>query len=341
MRIREILISKLFGIFSHKIQLKDKVTIIHSPNGLGKTSLLRLINAVFKNDVAILTSIPFSELKLTFDDGSKITVSKSSELNYKSKPDLNLELKKAENIFSVLLIETQRVVAVEKYSRELVEAIKTKLADYATLSQSLDRTIPKRLLNAKSGKNIPENELRTRFAELEKQRLKVIEAGLLEKDSEEPFKLPSKIDEHTKIFLSVYLQDAEAKLSIFSEMTEKIDLMKKIVNKLFIHKNMKISKEKGFEFLTFDNQLLSLNELSSGEKNEIVLLYELLFKVQKNSLILIDEPELSLHVYWQQEFLKDLLEITSLANIDVIIATHSPQIINDRWDLTVELEGIS
>lgn len=54
--------------------------------------------------------------------------------------------------------------------------------------------------------------------------------------------------------------------------------------------------------------------------------------------MLIDEPELSLHVGWQVEFLKDLQEIIELADLDILMATHSPDIIQDRWDLTVELK---
>jgi predicted ATP-binding protein involved in virulence len=63
-----------------------------------------------------------------------------------------------------------------------------------------------------------------------------------------------------------------------------------------------------------------------------------LFKVKPGTLVLIDEPELSLHVVWQTQFLDDLLKIIELQKINVIIATHSPQIINNRWDLTVDLE---
>ena len=58
------------------------------------------------------------------------------------------------------------------------------------------------------------------------------------------------------------------------------------------------------------------------------------------SLVLIDEPELSLHVGWQVNFLKDLQEVTKLADLDIMMATHSPDIIQDRWDLTVELRGL-
>jgi predicted ATP-binding protein involved in virulence len=44
-------------------------------------------------------------------------------------------------------------------------------------------------------------------------------------------------------------------------------------------------------------------------------------------------------VGWQAQFLRDLQEITKLTDLDVLMATHSPDIIQDRWDLTVELKG--
>ena len=71
----------------------------------------------------------------------------------------------------------------------------------------------------------------------------------------------------------------------------------------------------------------------------MVILNQLLFLTQPNSLVLIDEPEISLHVAWQKPFLTDLLRIAELSKVDFLIATHSPQIIGSRWDLTVELKG--
>ncbi len=49
--------------------------------------------------------------------------------------------------------------------------------------------------------------------------------------------------------------------------------------------------------------------------------------------------EISLHVDWQTQFLEDLKNVIRLSPFDALIATHSPQIINTRWDLTVELEA--
>lgn len=65
----------------------------------------------------------------------------------------------------------------------------------------------------------------------------------------------------------------------------------------------------------------------------------MLFEIDKNTLILIDEPEISLHVAWQKRFISDILSIIDVNHFDVLIATHSPQLIG-RWShLTVELTG--
>ena len=79
--------------------------------------------------------------------------------------------------------------------------------------------------------------------------------------------------------------------------------------------------------------------LSSGEQHELVILYELIFRTAPDSLVLIDEPELSLHVAWQAQFVPDLERMAKLTGFRSILATHSPEIVGDRWDLTVELHA--
>ena len=52
---------------------------------------------------------------------------------------------------------------------------------------------------------------------------------------------------------------------------------------------------------------------------------------------MLDEPEISLNVRWQRDFIEDIKKIISINNIAILVATHSPQIINDNWDLVEEL----
>jgi predicted ATP-binding protein involved in virulence len=233
------------------------------------------------------------------------------------------------------------------YSEEIAQLIKSKLAEYGATSQSLDRTFPARVVKQPLSPEVTDEQLRQQLDELEKKHSRLIEIGLLDQDGDAGLLTQlQSIDESTRNVLSVYIEDVEKKLDVFREIASKIDLLKRIINKKFSYsyKEISFSKEKGFVFNTLyhpdspNHGTVSPTDLSSGEQHELVLLYELLFKVQPNSLVLIDEPELSLHVGWQSQFLKDLQEIAELADLDILIATHSPDIIQDRWDLTVELK---
>ena len=69
----------------------------------------------------------------------------------------------------------------------------------------------------------------------------------------------------------------------------------------------------------------------------MVLFYKLIFESDVN-LLLIDEPEISLHIAWQKELMNDFKEVINLnKGMQMIIATHSPQIISDNWDLQIDL----
>jgi predicted ATP-binding protein involved in virulence len=277
----------------------------------------------------------------------------------KGKPVEPEWLRSVRDSIHVRFIETQRLLsltsttrsravgrlprgtqAVTAYSEELSKSIQTKLVEYAALSQSLDRTFPVRVVSQNAASDLTTDELRRRLNNLEHKRESLMETGLLDPEGVD-FQVPQEFDERKQGVLSVYVEDAEQKLGVFDEMAAKIDLLKRIINERFLYKRMTVSKDKGFSFSGANGKPLPVTGLSSGEQHELVLMYELLFRVDPGSLILIDEPELSLHVAWQEAFLRDLLAIANLRDFDVVIATHSPQIINDRWDLTVELRGPS
>lgn len=80
-----------------------------------------------------------------------------------------------------------------------------------------------------------------------------------------------------------------------------------------------------------------ITALSSGEQQLIVLLTQLWFNpnTAASNVLIIDEPELSLHIAWQEQFVDALIEAHS--GIQLILATHSPSIIADRVDNSIEL----
>ena len=102
-----------------------------------------------------------------------------------------------------------------------------------------------------------------------------------------------------------------------------------IVNHLF-SKTGKIldENENGITFLLGDKQIKTY-ELSSGEKQLLLILLTVLNQDEKPSILLMDEPEISLHLRWQYELIEILRTLNP--NCQLIIATHSPSIFNHGW----------
>ena len=84
-------------------------------------------------------------------------------------------------------------------------------------------------------------------------------------------------------------------------------------------------------------QPLSLDKLSSGEQQLVYLLGLLIFDTQPKQLVFLDRPELSLHLAWQDDFLPLLQQICDLNSCYLLLATHSPSLVGDDWNIVCEL----
>lgn len=459
MRMKSIGVTGLFGVFDHSIPLQsaEGVTIIHSPNGFGKTVILRMIAALLEGETSVFEYTPFSEFRLTLDDGTAVIVQRDTvagrdggraevalkylncdgqgNLTEVPQPAIPRNLphsvlasidKKVPSPYSlhgslwrddsgaeysiteilqrfpraraaiphryrsgafahaldklrVFFVEANRLGAeptgaepsilrnvgpryisdiwrmkeqilasrgrlitprVNQYSRDVVRRIQLVLADYAKHSQERDRTFPERLVRfVQDGQTaLPASAIAARMSELEKKRQRLISLGLL--DSESGLRNLSEDDvRRAPEALTIYLGDVQEKLSVFDDIADRIGSLMDIVNGRFRYKQLRVDRETGFRVISNLNQTIQLEDLSSGEQHELVLLYELLFRAPKNCLLLIDEPEISLHVAWQSRFLSDLIGVIDLTGAYAIVATHSPTIIGTRWDLAVELKG--
>lgn len=81
-------------------------------------------------------------------------------------------------------------------------------------------------------------------------------------------------------------------------------------------------------FLKKKENTISMLEASSGELALITSIVYLSTVITESTIILIDEPENSLHPKWQKEYAKILLDIFYLYQPKIIIATHSPLVVN-------------
>lgn len=440
-RIRRVTVRKLFGLYDHTIEMKleDRVTIIHGPNGVGKTVILKFLVSLFAGRLAECVQVRFSSFDVELTDGTFLSLeaitdrelhnidgnnskqpfklrAKTAEgdfvheigmdgaissnkhiiVHVKSKSDIDIEdpndttSKRSYYIgsqdegsnddtdlfpdrrvlhtepawfttirkkVSVHVIEAQRLLQivikkngfftgnrqamvpmVQHHAQDLRRRVNESLSQYASESQSLDRSFPDRLIRS-SQEDLSIEEIKRRMSALDEKRALLQTLGLLQDSAAHPFDIGTldNLDPTKRQVMTLYVQDTEWKLGVLDDLARRVELLRDKVNGKLRHKTIQIDREKGITAVGVDGQPIDLHSLSSGEQHELVLMFDLLFRVQPDTLVLIDEPELSLHVSWQKRFLPDLLEIVQAAKFDALVATHSPFIVGDRSDLMVPL----
>ena len=226
---------------------------------------------------------------------------------------------------------------IDLYSDALQDYFEEILQEYHELSQTLDQSFFKRLIRTRDTLNI--QELQARLNDVEARRVRLRRWGLLpELDDSAPI-VPEEVDPRDVRALSLNVEDNEAKLPHLERFASKLERFEGSMNSRLLHKQLHLSRAEGLEIRDADGADLTLDKLSSGEQHQLILLFDMLFHTSPGTLVLIDEPELSLHMTWQELFLPELIEIAGLSDLDFVVATHSPDIIGRYVQLEVPLTG--
>ncbi len=107
-----------------------------------------------------------------------------------------------------------------------------------------------------------------------------------------------------------------------------IDSKNEFYEKIKIIADFDVIQVEKIEFMK-DGDVIGLDSMSSGELNLFILLFKINSVIENDALILIDEPELSLHPSWQNEVIPSLQKaFSSYSGCHFIIATHSPHIVS-------------
>ena len=264
---------------------------------------------------------------------------------------------------------------IEQYAESLSKRIEGTLNDYASTSHEIDTIFPlfdmkrdDQIIRSSRKKYKGYEPLNKRFETLHEQREYLEAIDFLpyrnwyrkkrdkEKTEEvDPFEFVQKHDLHSinildyQTFLDFYLSKQEQKYSVFLWLCERCELFTKLINSLLIFTKVRIQRDTGLSFFhaftsDTDDKVkeyhdLNFNQLSSGEKHQVVLLYDLIFNCDPGTLVFIDEPEISLHIVWQDQFINNLKKIYKKNSINFLIATHSTDIIGDKWDIATDLLG--
>lgn len=112
-----------------------------------------------------------------------------------------------------------------------------------------------------------------------------------------------------------------------------------IVDQLFSETGKQIDRESNEIFFLQMGEKLPAYKLSSGEKQMLIILLTALVQNRQPYVMLMDEPEISLHIDWQKKLIALVRDLNP--NAQIILTTHSPAVIMDGWmDCVTDVEDI-
>ena len=124
-----------------------------------------------------------------------------------------------------------------------------------------------------------------------------------------------------------------------TELTKPKKMFQDLVDELFAPTAKTIVRDSNEILFNQYGETIAPYMLSTGEKQLLVIMLTALVQEGRHCVMLMDEPEISLHIEWQQRLIT--LIRTLNPNTQIILCTHSPAIIMDGWmDAVTEIEDI-
>ena len=131
--------------------------------------------------------------------------------------------------------------------------------------------------------------------------------------------------------------DAAVRAQQLSEPKKKFQDM---IDRLFAETGKQLIRTKNEILFTQIGEELTPYQLSSGEKQLLVILLTVLVEDNQPYVLFMDEPEVSLHIEWQKRLIDLCLELNP--NVQIILTTHSPAVVMNGWvDSVTEVSDIT
>lgn len=253
--IKRIEVRNLFGKFDLSWELNPDVNILVGINGSGKSTVLRIVNALLSNDYKILKNLE-TNLKVVLGEGKEIVY----------------ENRKPKSIYQV----------------------------NHTLISTFDVSVPSKL-------------------------------GQTETPLDKELKDLIYIVGQNKVSFSNYRLKATNFPKQAKTINQRIKSFFDLIDRLFLPTNKTIAIDPGTNGLIFHRgkHIVPLEKLSSGEKQLLLILFTVFLMEEQPYILLMDEPEISLHIGWQQELIDVLRKLNPKCQL--IMTTHSPSIFGDGW----------
>ncbi len=268
------------------------------------------------------------------------------------------EIRKSLNVFS---IPTHRLriddderndrsdigteLMVHNIANRIKESIAKAMRNHFDIGRKQETSFPTRLISSLRAKVTPsQDSIFELIASIQRYERRYSRLGLLPDYTltRQIADVPDVAESAALLVLKTYLDDVREKFQLLENIASRLDIFCRSINRLIAFKQIQTSISNGIDVFPKSEgpvkpSPIPLSALSSGEQHLIVLIGKLIFEADADTLVLLDEPEISFHPEWQEKFLSILEVVRRINSFSVLIATHSSILIGDRWDQVIEL----
>lgn len=319
MKIKEFEIEKLYGKYTFKSQLDEKVNIIVGNNGTFKSTILSIIYTTLKRGhiySGLLFGGPihsYGKVKLVMNSSwNKDVIIYSAPKSYGQKQINDIDLNNISEYSGEevdMPSHSKKIIIGDNEADELGESILK--VDFISTFDIKDKDI-----------NTRETLLDKRVNQLQSDYGYYLN-GLLK-----------NLTRNLKVQGNVTKED-------FDNIYVRKNLFVSLVNESFKETGKVIDNDADKLRFFIDNKTtIGADKLSSGEKQLLIILLTALLEDGQECILLMDEPEISLHISWQYKLIDWILQLNP--NVQIILTTHSPMIFSDGWgDKAIHMEDIT
>ncbi|MDE6753256.1 MAG: ATP-binding protein [Muribaculaceae bacterium] len=324
MHINNIYIEKLWGTKNLNWHLNSDVVILSGINGSGKSTVLRAIAALLQGkpllppyherlQKVVIDMSDSLELSLEISKNSSSDSARPNAPTLFEDDSIRVVAKEEEKDNIETLVVSKQHLAARKDSKNLKakEVFPVKQANFISTFDSIppEEKDPAKLLAYLVSASVSELD---RFLEKTVDRYKNYQLELSNR-------------------MVNQMSDKGFDSSSVKELFRSKNSFMDKIDSLFAESGKFINRTKGeLEFVfKSDNESHPYSQLSAGEKQVLLILLTVFMQGGKEAILIMDEPEISLHIDWQKRLLADIKDLNP--KCQVIVSTHSPSMIMDGW----------
>lgn len=315
MKIKTVSIDGLWGRYSLKWDLNPDVNVLSGINGSGKSTILLAIAGLISGKGLKERYLNrFKKLTLNMSDNSTISLSilTPAEDDAEDLPN--------ETRIWIINCKYTQVITIEKPNGYTITENTFPITNCEFIS-TFDFPISKE--DIKQG---------IRYVNFISNTHKISELDLMLDNMVDRYR-SYQIDLSTT--MSKMMTSGNATAETIKELFDKKNTLLDLLDELFKESGKRMNRDKGeIEFIfESDGKSHPYTNLSAGEKQLLLIMLAVFMQEQQEAILIMDEPEISLHIDWQNRLLADIRRLNP--NCQVIVSTHSPAMILDGWHSSV------